>query len=72
MSICWEYHPRKGIVSNQDPREPDDRSRAMHMRAVCDRPRCIAAAKGQVRLATGEPGVFYPDPIVRAKSAGAK
>ena len=61
---CWDKHPRKGIVANADPRGdgPYDRSRAYHARACCDRPGCIAAAKGQVRIHTGEPGIYFPDP----------
>jgi hypothetical protein len=61
---CWDEHPRKGIVANADPRGPVpyDRSGAYYARACCERPRCIAAAKGQVRIHTGEPGIFFPDP----------
>jgi hypothetical protein len=59
---CWDRHPAKGIVSNQDPWGEDDKSRALHARVTCDRPRCIAAAKGQVRIHTGEPGTYYPYP----------
>jgi hypothetical protein len=57
---CWELHPPRGIVCNQDPWGERDKSRAMASLSTCDRPNCVRSAKRQVRIRTGEPGVFYP------------
>lgn len=56
-------HVRKGIVTNQDPRQPIDWDTPHASAQCCERPECIANTQSWVASQTNQTAIFYKDPI---------
>lgn len=71
MSIAdnpaWCPHERTGIVTNQDPDQPYDKTQPFASVAVCSQEKCLAKAIKKVAGQTNRQAVYYDDAERRAK-----
>lgn len=68
---CHDHHARKGLVTNQNPDEPHDRTEPLASVSTCHRVKCIAKGTKYVAGTTNRQATFYDDALRRAAEAGA-